>query len=87
MSGVWEDPKVWTDPVEAIRIFRWADAPEHVREIVAAAVNPTWLAWVPDAKRTEAESNFGWLDTVRSDDPNGNLVVAGREPPAPEPSE
>lgn len=77
----WEDPAEWTDPGLAIRIFRWADAPEHLRELVEDAVAPDWLAWVPDAKRSEAEDDFGWAEVERADDPNGNLVVAGQDPP------
>lgn len=69
----------WTDPGLAIRIFRWADAPAHLQELVSGAVDPAWLAWVPSTKRNEAEGDFGWVDVTRADDPSGHLVVAGRE--------
>ena len=60
--------------MSAIRIFRWADAPEEYRVVEKRQ----WLAFVPDGREFDARSDVGWADLVMAY-VEGGCVIAGNE--------
>lgn len=56
----------------AIRIFRWADAPEEYRTVPERK----WLAFVPASREFNATKEAGWKNVVSGAAPGG-AVQAG----------
>lgn len=66
----------------AVRIYRWADAPEDLR----TALDPTgtaaldWLAQVPPQKREE-QLGVDWVDVQEIELEDETLLVGGKDKP------
>lgn len=58
----------------SVRIFRWTDAPPEYRVVAER----DWLAFVPDGKNFDGETDAGWVDVVAGV-VEGGYVQAGNE--------
>lgn len=61
--------------MSAVRIYRWADAPEEYRAVVEEGA---WLAFVPDGVAFDPAADACWVDVSQAQI-DGATVYSGTE--------